>query len=56
MNDITQEYLLLFRAISDATETLERVQRQLMTAQQLGEYLYLGKEIDTPAFESDLHA
>jgi hypothetical protein len=41
MQTIAQEYLLLFNTLTDAEETLRRLQLQLMEAQQRAEELFL---------------
>lgn len=41
MKEITKEYLVLFGAITDALETLERLQAELAAAQQRAEELFL---------------
>ncbi len=41
MEKVTKEYLLLFNAITDAEETLRRLQGELMMAQQRAEELFL---------------
>lgn len=49
MNDISQEYLTLFQAISQAADDLETVRQQLLNAQALGEALYIEKDSPAPA-------
>lgn len=44
MNTITKEYLLLFNTITDLTETLERIQQELLTVQRQAEELFLSGE------------
>lgn len=44
MSDITQEYLVLFRAVTEAEQTLEQLRQRLMEAQQLAEELYIDRE------------
>lgn len=44
MQEISKEYLLLFNAVTDAEEALQRLQVRLMRAQQAAEELYLDKE------------
>ncbi|WP_409967072.1 hypothetical protein RFF05_10630 [Bengtsoniella intestinalis] len=44
MSDISNEYLLLFQAITQAADALEQVRQQLLVAQVLGEELYIEKE------------
>ena len=44
METITKEYLLLFNTITDLTETLERIHRELISVQQQAEELFLRKE------------
>ena len=41
MNEITREYLTLFNAVTDAMETLERLQIRLAEAQRRAEELFL---------------
>ena len=41
MKPISQEYLLLFNAISDAEETLRQLRDSLVSAQQQAEDLFL---------------
>lgn len=38
---ISQEYLLLFNAITDAEAALERLRQELMTAQRQAEELFV---------------
>lgn len=47
MQTITKEYLLLFNAITTATQALQQLQQQLITAQQLAEDIYLQEEAPT---------
>lgn len=44
MSDITQEYLVLFNAVTVAEQTLEQLRQRLMEAQQLAEELYIDRE------------
>ena len=44
METITKEYLLLFNTITDLTETLESIHRDLISVQQQAEELFLRKE------------
>jgi len=44
MNTITKEYLLLFNTITDLTETLERLQQELLAVQRQAEELFLNEE------------
>lgn len=44
MSDISNEYVILFQAITQATDALEQVRQQLLAAQALGEELYIEKE------------
>lgn len=44
MSDITQEYLVLFNAVTEAEQTLEQLRQRLMEAQQLAEELYIDRE------------
>ena len=48
MNAISKEYLLLFRAISDAEETLTTLRAQLISAQQQAEEIFLSDETKEP--------
>lgn len=41
MEPISKEYLLLFNAITDAQESLDRIRAELLCAQQRAEELYL---------------
>lgn len=41
MQPISQEYLTLFNAITDAEESLQKILEDLMSAQQQAEELYL---------------
>jgi hypothetical protein len=41
---ISQEYLLLFNAITDAESALERLRQELMSAQRQAEELFVGKQ------------
>ena len=44
MSDITQEYLVLFNAVTESEQTLEQLRQRLMEAQQLAEELYIDRE------------
>jgi hypothetical protein len=44
MRNISQEYLLLFNAITDAEESLARMREDLMAAQQRAEDLFVEEE------------
>ena len=44
MEPISKEYLLLFNAITDAQESLERIRTELLCAQQRAEELYLAQD------------
>ena len=44
MSDITQEYLVLFNAVTEAEQTLEQLRQRLMEAQQLAEELYIDRD------------
>jgi hypothetical protein len=44
MQEISQEYLVLFRAVADAEEALRALQEKLADAERLAEELYLEKE------------
>lgn len=48
MNGLTEEYLLLFNAITDAEQSLARLQEALVYAQRQAEELYL-RRTDPPA-------
>lgn len=41
MEELSQEYCLLFNAITDALEELEKIRRRLIEAQQTAEELYI---------------
>ncbi len=41
MHEITQEYLLLFNAVTDAENTLLHLREDLIAAQQRAEELYM---------------
>lgn len=43
MEPISKEYLLLFNAITDAQESLDRIRAELLCAQQQAEELYLAQ-------------
>lgn len=43
MEPIPKEYLLLFNAITDAQESLDRIRAELLCAQQRAEELYLAQ-------------
>ena len=40
---MTEEYILLFNAITDALTTLENLRNDLMQAQQIAEEIYISK-------------
>lgn len=42
-NDISQEYIILFRAITQAIASLDEMREQLVKAQLVGEQLYIEK-------------
>ena len=44
MQNVSKEYLVLFNAITDAEESLRRLQARLIDAQQKAEELYIGEE------------
>ena len=48
MNGLTEEYLLLFNAITDAEQSLDRLREALVYAQRQAEELYL-RRTDPPA-------
>lgn len=50
---ISQEYLLLFNAITDAESALERLRQELMTAQRQAEELFV--ETREPESRGVLH-
>lgn len=47
MNGLTEEYLLLFNAISDAEQALDRLREALIYAQRQAEEVYL-RRTDPP--------
>ena len=48
MRNISQEYLLLFNAITDAEETLAQMREDLIAAQQQAEELFMAKDEAVP--------
>lgn len=56
MNLISKEYLLLFNAVTDAEQSLDRLRQTLMEAQLRAEELFLegSEEEDSPAGEKPL--
>lgn len=48
MYEITEEYLLLFNAVTDAENTLLRLREDLISAQQRAEELYIGGDKAAP--------
>ena len=48
MQTITQEYVLLFNALTDTEETLRQLSRRLIAIQQQAEELFLQREDLTP--------
>ena len=40
---VSEEYILLFNAITDALETLDSLRKQLMEAQQQAEEIYISR-------------
>lgn len=44
MHNISKEYVVLFQAISHATQMLSELQQQLQLAQQQAEELYIAQE------------
>lgn len=44
MNEITEEYLVLFRAMTQAEQALEELRIRLMEAQRLAEEIYISRE------------
>ena len=44
MQNVSKEYLVLFNAITDAEESLRRLQARLIDAQQKAEELYIEEE------------
>jgi len=47
MKPLSKEYLLLFNAVSDAEEALERLRLQMAAAQLQAEALYIAEDEDT---------
>ena len=41
MSEITKEYLVLFRAMTQAEQALEELRQKLMDAQRLAEEIYI---------------
>jgi len=41
MEELSQEYLVLFRAVAEAEETLRALRERLIEAEQLAEELYI---------------
>jgi hypothetical protein len=44
MQELAQEYVVLFRAVAEAEEALRAVREKLIAAEQLAEELYLERE------------
>ena len=44
MQKVSRDYLLLFNAITDAEETLDRLRAELMEAQRRAEELYISED------------
>ena len=55
MQSLTKEYLLLFNAITDAEETLQKVRSSLIAAQQKAEELFVEEGDDQEAVQEKLH-
>jgi hypothetical protein len=43
MEELSKEYLVLFRAVTEAEETLCALRERLIEAERLAEELYIGK-------------
>lgn len=43
MENLSREYLLLFNAVTDTEQALERLRQQLILTQQRSEELYISK-------------
>lgn len=44
MSNITQEYLVLFRAVTEAEQALEELRNRMIEAQQLAEEIYISRD------------
>ena len=55
MLNVPKEYLLLFNAITDAEETLQKVRSSLIAAQQKAEELFVEEGDDQEAVQETLH-
>lgn len=44
MSNITQEYLVLFRAVTEAEQALEALRDRMIEAQQLAEEIYISRD------------
>lgn len=44
MSNITQEYLVLFRAVTEAEQALETLRDRMIEAQQLAEEIYISRD------------
>ena len=44
MSNITQEYLVLFRADTEAEQALEALRDRMIEAQQLAEEIYISRD------------
>ena len=44
MLNITQEYLVLFRAVTEAEQALETLRDKMIEAQQLAEEIYISRD------------
>ena len=44
MSNITQEYLGLFRAVTEAEQALETLRDRMIEAQQLAEEIYISRD------------
>ena len=44
MSNITQEYLVLFRAVTEAEQALETLRDRMIEAQQRAEEIYISRD------------
>ena len=44
MSNITQEYLVLFRSVTEAEQALEELRNRMIEAQQLAEEIYISRD------------
>ena len=44
MSNITQESLVLFRAVAEAEQALEELRNRMIEAQQLAEEIYISRD------------